>query len=284
MAVVRSVAATTALFALLRPVTASEIKSVLRPRAVHGQTQVDAPATHGHRQHHDVQAVHDSLLSSNAILSKALRVALPVATPANNSVVAPEAVQRPPPPPVKPNRLRKQNTAVVALESAVEATRTGVDGLDAVVLLKQMGDEVRQNTANVDQLRSTLSADVALLRESAKLERAARSRASRKAAARQVHQSELLVKETGEMLKEGRNAAADTARSALKQAEAARGAAQQLAAEASADLEDVMKQAAGTSAPTPSLSTTAEAAVLAAPQAKMTEGGAGDVDVVETDD
>eukprot|EP00927_Polykrikos_kofoidii_P057884 TRINITY_DN5210_c0_g1_i1.p1 TRINITY_DN5210_c0_g1~~TRINITY_DN5210_c0_g1_i1.p1 ORF type:complete len:286 (+),score=65.61 TRINITY_DN5210_c0_g1_i1:60-917(+) len=285
MAAVRFVAATSALFAMmLLPATASEVKSVLRPRGAFGQTRDVVAATHSDHQHDQVKEVHGHVLSSIATQSKTQRLALAVASPAKGEITVPAVVQVPPPGPATPNRLRKRNAAIAVVETAVDATQTGDDSPDAVLLLKQTGDEMKQNIANVDQLRSALSADVALLRESAKLERTARSRASRKAAARQVHESELLVKETGEMLKESRTGAAEAARSALKQAEAASSAAQQLAAEASAELQDMMKQAAATMAPAPMIPTTTGAAVLAAPQAKMTEEVAGDVAEVETSD
>lgn len=77
--------------------------------------------------------------------------------------------------------------------------------------------EVEQNRANVKELQQALSSQVALLRESAALQRASSSAHGRAAAARQVRRSEQLVKDTSALLKESREDAAEEARAVLRE-------------------------------------------------------------------
>eukprot|EP00927_Polykrikos_kofoidii_P015316 TRINITY_DN1678_c0_g1_i6.p1 TRINITY_DN1678_c0_g1~~TRINITY_DN1678_c0_g1_i6.p1 ORF type:complete len:276 (-),score=61.45 TRINITY_DN1678_c0_g1_i6:144-971(-) len=275
MAVVRTFAGTSALVALcLVCATAAEVKTALRPRSVHNQTLADASAADGQR-HHNFRGLHLRVSNGVGVPSKTSRNALGPTSPDEVGAATP-TVQTPP-------------AAPMALVEAASETAKGDSGnADAVVVLGQIGDEVRQNAANVGQLRSALKAEVALLRESVSLKRAARTRASRKAAERQVRQTELLVKEMGKMLEESRKAATDVARSALKQAEAARDVAQNLAGEASSDLQELTKQeaAATTPAATTALMTPAEAGthLPAAPQATKAAEMAGDAEEVENED
>eukprot|EP00927_Polykrikos_kofoidii_P015314 TRINITY_DN1678_c0_g1_i4.p1 TRINITY_DN1678_c0_g1~~TRINITY_DN1678_c0_g1_i4.p1 ORF type:complete len:289 (-),score=59.89 TRINITY_DN1678_c0_g1_i4:144-1010(-) len=288
MAVVLSFAGTWALVALcLVCATAAEVKTALRPRSVHNQTLADASAADGQR-HHNFRGLHLRVSNGVGVPSKTSRNALGPTSPDEVGAATP-TVQTPPAAPMAllAHRLRKQRVRADA-EAANETANSDSGNPDAVVVLGQIGDEVRQNAANVGQLRSALKAEVALLRESVSLKRAARTRASRKAAERQVRQTELLVKEMGKMLEESRKAATDVARSALKQAEAARDVAQNLAGEASSDLQELTKQeaAATTPAATTALMSPAEVGthLPAAPQATKAAEMAWDEEEVEDED
>jgi len=118
---------------------------------------------------------------------------------------------------------------------ALEATDDDGDGVVSMQLLQELA-EVKQSRANIEQLKAALSAEVALLRESTKMQKVARSRAARHAASEQVKHAERLVKETGAMLQASRAAAAADARSAMGRSAAVRRAADSLSAEANSQL------------------------------------------------
>eukprot|EP00927_Polykrikos_kofoidii_P072312 TRINITY_DN68445_c0_g1_i1.p1 TRINITY_DN68445_c0_g1~~TRINITY_DN68445_c0_g1_i1.p1 ORF type:complete len:275 (-),score=66.73 TRINITY_DN68445_c0_g1_i1:120-944(-) len=274
MVILGSITATSALFVLLlHSAAAAEGRGALRPRGAQGQARAEVAGLHLHRQ-------HDEVLSSAITPSRAQQVALAATLHTKGGDTAPTVVPTPLAASVAPTagRLRKQTLVAVAVEPAADTAQIDGDTLDAAALLKQTSDEMKQDTVNIGHLRSTVRSEVALLRESVKLARAARTRASRKAAARQVRESESLVKAAGTMLEDSRKGAADAARSALKQAEAARVAAQQLAGEASEALEEMAKQEAGPPVPPLVLPSAAVAAVLATPQATTRDEEAGDVD------
>jgi len=69
---------------------------------------------------------------------------------------------------------------------------------------------------NVMQIQHALSAEVALLRESTAIQRAAKSRHTRGVAEQQVRQSEQIVKDTGAMLRESRWAALRDAQAVMR--------------------------------------------------------------------
>lgn len=114
------------------------------------------------------------------------------------------------------------------------------DDEDSVVAqLSSETEEVKESKANIEELESALKADIALLRESAKMQRVAKSHKRRGAAEKQVKRSEQLVKVTSAMVKESRNAAVTSAQRALRHTAAVRAAADELAAEARAELKSL---------------------------------------------
>merc|ERR1719183_3095851 len=78
--------------------------------------------------------------------------------------------------------------------------------------------EVKQMHQNVAAVERTLTADVALLRETASLQRMSGSAQARNAANVQLHQAEQLVKATEAMVIKSRGDAEDRAKAALQEA------------------------------------------------------------------
>merc|ERR1719160_564203 len=98
-----------------------------------------------------------------------------------------------------------------------------------------------RNHINVMQLQRTEAASRALLREGEEMMRGATSKHSRQAYGRQVHESETVEKEAAGLMQDGRAAAADDARAALREAAVVQKVAQALAAEASTQLRQYAK-------------------------------------------
>lgn len=129
------------------------------------------------------------------------------------------------------------------------------DDEDSVVAqLSSETEEVKESKANIEELESALKADIALLRESAKMQRVAKSHKRRGAAEKQVKRSEQLVKVTSAMVKESRNAAVTSAQRALRHTAAVRAAADELAAEARAELKSLGQATPGSSKEAPAAS------------------------------
>jgi len=100
---------------------------------------------------------------------------------------------------------------------------------------------LKRNKINVEQLQRTEGASKALLREGEEMMRGATSRHSREAYGRQVHESETVEKEAVGLMQDGRVAAAEDARAALREAAVVQKVAQALAAEASTQLRQYAK-------------------------------------------
>jgi len=113
-----------------------------------------------------------------------------------------------------------------------------------VTELHQELDEVRQHRTNIAQLQQTLTADVALLRESSALQRASATQQSRTMAKLQVRKTEQLVKDLSSMLRDSRAEAVEDAKMLLQQATEVRNAADTLATEASNEIHMLSSKAA----------------------------------------
>jgi len=106
-----------------------------------------------------------------------------------------------------------------------------------VTELQQERDEVRQHRTNIAQLQQTLTADVALLREGSALQRASATQESRTMAKLQVRRTEQVVKDLSSMLRDSRAEAIEDAKALLQQAKEVRSAADDLAREASNEIQ-----------------------------------------------
>lgn len=111
--------------------------------------------------------------------------------------------------------------------------------------------EVKQMRVNVQAVEKALAADVALLRETAALQKVASTPLARQAAKSQLHQAEDLVKATEAMVLKSRQDAVERAKSALADASEVSKVANELFAEAKVQAEAVkpvkpVKQAAAT--------------------------------------
>jgi len=102
--------------------------------------------------------------------------------------------------------------------------------------LKDALASLKRNEINVDQLQREEASSKALLRESQEMLRGATSKHSRQAYERQVHQSETVEKESLSLQQEGKAAAAEDARAALREANVVQNVAKALAAEANSQL------------------------------------------------
>jgi len=119
----------------------------------------------------------------------------------------------------KADALQHLRTPVAASGHASTAS-SGEEDKDqsaAVAGLQRELAEVKQDRANVKELQQALAAQVALLRESAALQRASTSARGRAAATKQVQKSEQLVKDITGMLRESREAATEGARAVLRE-------------------------------------------------------------------
>lgn len=103
------------------------------------------------------------------------------------------------------------------LNAEVEpAQATGEDSSAMLKGLRQELTEMKQRRVNIASLQQALAADVALLRESASLQRVSSNQRDKAVAAQQVRQSEQIVKDTGAMLRESRMAALKDAQAVLR--------------------------------------------------------------------
>jgi len=96
--------------------------------------------------------------------------------------------------------------------------------------------EVKQMRKNVVVVEKTLAADVALLRETATLQKMSKTAQARKAASTQLHEATRLVKETEALVRKSREDAEDRARAALHEATEVQNAASALITEASREV------------------------------------------------
>jgi hypothetical protein len=96
--------------------------------------------------------------------------------------------------------------------------------------------EVKQMRKNVVAVEKTLAADVALLRETATLQKMSKTAQARSAASTQLHEATRLVKETEAMVRKSREDAEDRARAALHEATEVRNAASALITEANREV------------------------------------------------
>lgn len=103
--------------------------------------------------------------------------------------------------------------------------------------LKKELAEMKQRRVNINSLQQALAADVALLRESAALQRVSSSQEDRAVAAQQVRQSEQIVKDTGAMLRESRMAAMKDAQAVLRDQSALQTALEAVKTEAAEQLQ-----------------------------------------------
>lgn len=102
--------------------------------------------------------------------------------------------------------------------------------------LKEELASLKRNKINVEQLQRTEVASKALLHEGEEMMRGANTKRSRQAYQRQVHESENVEKEALRLQQEGKSAAAEEARAALREAAVVQNVAQALAAEANTQL------------------------------------------------
>merc|ERR1719160_810908 len=102
--------------------------------------------------------------------------------------------------------------------------------------LKEELASLKRNKINVDQLQHTEAASKALLHEGQEMMRGATTKRSHQAYERQVHESETVEKEAQRLQQEGKAAAAEEARNALREAAVVQNVAQALAAEANTQL------------------------------------------------
>jgi hypothetical protein len=107
--------------------------------------------------------------------------------------------------------------------------------------LKEELASLKRNKINVEQLQRTESASKALLHEGQEMMRGASSKRSHQAYERQVHESETVEKEALRIEQEGKLAAAEEARAALREATVVQNVAQALATEANTQLRQFAK-------------------------------------------
>merc|ERR1719223_2409246 len=96
--------------------------------------------------------------------------------------------------------------------------------------------EMKQNRVHITQLEQTLREDASLLRESSTLEHVSHSTRGHASAARQVKQAAQLVRSTEAMLTESRSDAVEKSQVMMREAAAAREAADSLSPEAAEEL------------------------------------------------
>lgn len=207
---------------LLFPFTAVDAASLkLRPYAA----RHEAAARHKSAAHQPAATVPAVVAPPPvaALSVAAPSVVLPPAAPEVASVATPE---------IAPVAGAEEAAVVTEAAASSETASSNI----AVKHLHADLAEVKQLHGNVVQLEKALSADVSLLRESANLQRLATSPSSRRAAKEQVLQSERMVREVEAMVHQGRQDTVVGARAALSEADAARKAADALAAEAAAQL------------------------------------------------
>lgn len=134
-------------------------------------------------------------------------------------------------------------------EVAKQGQSPAVKQLNQSPAVKQLNTElaeVKQMRVNVQAVEKALAADVALLRETATLQKVASTPLARQAAKSQLHQAEDLVKSTEAMVLKSRQDAVARAKSALADASEVSKVANELFAEAKVQAEAAkpVKQAA----------------------------------------
>eukprot|EP00929_Paragymnodinium_shiwhaense_P027860 TRINITY_DN16259_c0_g1_i1.p2 TRINITY_DN16259_c0_g1~~TRINITY_DN16259_c0_g1_i1.p2 ORF type:complete len:215 (-),score=83.53 TRINITY_DN16259_c0_g1_i1:151-795(-) len=132
---------------------------------------------------------------------------------------------------VQPDMEEKPEAAV----NDAPATDADESNDDSASLLENISEEVaevKQTATEVKETEGALKADVAMLRQSTKMHRVARSRGSKLRTKRQVERGEQLVKVATSMVEDSRADAVDAARHALSEAAAIRKAVDELSSEA----------------------------------------------------
>lgn len=112
----------------------------------------------------------------------------------------------------------------------------------AVAAVQEEIAEVEQNRDNVKETEIALKADVAMLRQSTKIHRLAKSRANKLRTKRQVERGEKLVKVATTMVEDSRAEAVESAHRALEEAAAIRKAADSLSSEANGALRQLSQK------------------------------------------
>lgn len=123
-----------------------------------------------------------------------------------------------------------------ANSDAEEQNDSQTDASSAVVHLRQNFAEVIQNRKNVQQLEQALAVDQSLVHESSVLIKLSSTQGGRQAAKNQLLKTQGLLKQTMEMVHDGRAAAVKGAHDMLNEAEVVRKAADALSDEAQEQL------------------------------------------------
>jgi len=173
-----------------------------------------------------------------------------------DDAVVPEPEQPAPMQPVAPVQPAKPAAAklvkpVAKKHKAVVVKAEQPAAAGAVVQLQSDLAEVKQMHKNVATVEQTLAADVALLRETATLQKMASSTGTRAAANVQLHQAEQLVKATETMVLKSRGDAEERAKAALREATEVQKAVDALVEEAKTQVAQVKAKAAKPAAAAP---------------------------------
>lgn len=240
---VRAVAALAA-FSLVQ--AASCIESRLRPSLAKAQHEVEelkqqqtAVAAKPHpqfleRPKHGVKAKHAAKEHASASSSHKLAAKGHHAPSTKKVLHSDEAAKS-----VTAAAAAKQEDDVVEEKTKDEEQKDekyNADDVDVVQAVQQELAEVKQTRDNVQDTEAALKADVAMLRETTKLHRIARSGSARKRTKRQVERGEKLVKVATSMVEDSRAEALEGARKALTDATAMRKVADELYSEAHSEL------------------------------------------------
>lgn len=182
----------------------------------------------------------------------------------------------------------EDTAAPVAIGSASADATAPASAVPSVVgsVPGQLGSqlaELRQTRTNLVALQAALAADASLLRESTALRRSAFSEQSKVAAEHQVQETEKLVRNAEAMEREGKKIAMDTARAAQQQAELARAAADQLAAEAKSQLKALMFPGETAGSTTATSQRSKVSVETSASRQSLAEGAKDDEDLTDDD-